>query len=199
MRILPGLSEGGLQDVRVRLRVLGVAGRGLHGDEVGDARLLENRRRFVFLRRRRDDQLEAFAVQQPEEITRAGCRPQRGEVPPKQPATRFRDARSLAALGVESDERGQQLVAAHADEGADLFERDDVPVLCQRSDPRARVGVIAVDECAIDVEQDDLQGVTGRMQWRCHSRSLIKYSAATIGKGRSFASLRPVNSFRDHE
>lgn len=66
-------------------------------------------------------------------------------------------------MRIQTDQPREQLVTAHADEWADLLERDDVPVRLERADPCASVGIVAVDERAVDVQQDDVQRVARRM------------------------------------
>src|SRR4029079_13914309 len=67
-------------------------------------------------------------------------------------------------------ELGRQVVAAHADQWAHLLERDDVAVRTQRIHPRARVSIVAVDQRAIDVEEDGAEGRPGGAWSRSHAR-----------------------------
>ena len=53
---------------------------------------------------------------------------------------------------------GEHLVAAHADERPYAVEVDAVPSSGQRVHPRVRVRVVAVDEGAVDVEDDGARG-----------------------------------------
>src|SRR4029078_952104 len=48
----------------------------------------------------------------------------------------------------------QQLVAAHADERPDTREVHVPAVFAERLDPRLRVSIVAVDERAVDIEDD---------------------------------------------
>ncbi len=52
---------------------------------------------------------------------------------------------------------GKDLVAAHADHAPQLIDFDIDAVLFQRLRPRVRVRAVAVDQCAIDIEQQGFE------------------------------------------
>ena len=162
------VSKRGLHDVGVGLGMLGVVGRGSGFDEVGHACLLKDQCDFVFLGRCCNEELPAFVAKQLEEGTRAAGGLQAWQLIEEQCAARFTDALGLAAFRIEPDELGENLVASLADQGPELLEGDDVPVRGERAGPCARVRVVAVDERAVDVEQNGLKRVTRGMQRTFH-------------------------------
>ena len=59
---------------------------------------------------------------------------------------------ALRGILLDAGDGRHELVAAHADRAAYLIVRNRDPVFGERVDPRARVGVVAVDERAVHVE-----------------------------------------------
>jgi hypothetical protein len=64
------------------------------------------------------------------------------------------DGLALRALGRQPRGRGEELVAAHPDQRTDTLERHRVAGLGQRLDPGPGVGVVAVDQGPVHVEDD---------------------------------------------
>ena len=69
----------------------------------------------------------------------------------------LRDALALALFIVEPDDLFEQLVAALADHRPHLLVWDIVSVPMQHFDPGARMRVVAVEQRAVDVDQDGFQ------------------------------------------
>src|SRR6185295_282105 len=64
------------------------------------------------------------------------------------------DRLAFTRISREPADFGEQLVAAHADQRPDARELHVPAALGERFDPRLRMGVVAVDERSVDVEDD---------------------------------------------
>src|SRR5215210_848296 len=92
-------------------------------------------------------------------------------MPEEQLAPRLAHSLRLAACWIESGELRKHLVAAHADQRAHLLEGNDVPVRAQRVDPHTRMRVVAVDQRAVDVQQNGAERRAGRTWGLGHAAS----------------------------
>src|SRR5688500_5243383 len=93
---------------------------------------------------------------------------------------------SLRALVVESCEYRKELVAAHADERADVLEADRVAELGEHLGPGDGVRIVAVEERAVDVEESAAQAA-----WPgAHVRAEFK-NGALYPSDRSASRRRP--------
>src|SRR6185503_19319593 len=72
----------------------------------------------------------------------------------EQLAPALRDGLALRRVRGEAAGRGQELVPAHPDEGTDALVGDGVPRLLEGLHPGPGVGVVAVHEGPIHVEDD---------------------------------------------
>ena len=64
------------------------------------------------------------------------------------------DRLSLGGFVIDMRDVGEELVAAHSDLRSQEIVRNVLSVAAQRIEPRMRVCVVAVEQCAIDVEED---------------------------------------------
>ena len=151
----PDTLQRGLDDVRRRLRGIDVLGRGRHLEQIRRVDHLEQRAQLVGLRGRRDCHRPAPGPQRVEERARAARRPElrhlRGE---EELAATFRDPLADVALGRHARDERHDPIAAHADQVTHALVAELDPSLAQRIEPRPRVGVDAVDERSVDVQQD---------------------------------------------
>ena len=111
-----GASQRGADNLRVRLGARGVVGGGPLGNQVGHARLLEQRGHLLLVGRGGDDQVLARPPQHRQQRTAAGRRLQRRQPLGEQRLLARDDRLGRGRLGVEPGGPRQQLVAAHADQ-----------------------------------------------------------------------------------
>jgi hypothetical protein len=106
----------------------------------------------LLVRRRREHQIMAALVQRDDQLARALERADLVDQLAIEAALRLPDRVALLALGIVTHDRGNQLVAAHADVTMDSPDRRRQVVLAKRAIPRDRMLVVRVDERPVDVE-----------------------------------------------
>ncbi len=150
-------GQGGPEDVRLRLGLLGVVGRGLGVGEpldVGDPLVgLE----LVGLGRGRQHDARAIGPDALEQRAHVGERPDPAEVALLQDlAPALVERLALLVQLLPAQEHRHELVAALADLPADRVERHVAPDLPERVDPGLGVEVDGVDQRSVHVEDDSL-------------------------------------------
>src|SRR4051794_37090653 len=102
------------------------------------------------------------------------------------------DRLALGRVLLHADERGQELVATHADQRANACELHLMAVLGERIDPRPRVGVVAVDQRAVHVEDHSARHADERCRLRASDET--RFSGLSPRAGWRFYTSRGARS-----
>ena len=144
-----------MDDVGIRLRPFGLAGRRRGGDQIRDAGDLQQLGELIGLRRAGDHNgIAVFGETQHQVADARKRRKVRQVAIVKNLAATLADTRALAAVMGYAGNMRHQLVAAHADGAAYPLGGHVEAGFVEGVDPGVGVGVVAVDERAVDVEDD---------------------------------------------
>jgi len=162
----------GLNDVGVRLGIRGVVGRGRRCNQIAEAGALQQRLQFILFGGTGDREREPVVTKTLEQFARA-----RERMQPRQPGLRKnlcatrRDAAPFPRFSLDAGYERHEFVATHADRPAHVFEGNRDPVFGKRLHPRPRVRSVAVDECAVHVEDHGCVTSGGRQKLASSSSS----------------------------